>query len=139
MPSLPSARRNFRLVLGASVASSLGDNLHNLALPLLVLTVTGSSSQAGLVLALGTVAQLLGGPVAGAVVDRLERRSVLIWCDAGRALLVASLPFSLAIGEFHMTQIYIVTVLLGALTTLFRRPVTHCSRESWTPPNYRPH
>ncbi|GAA4607658.1 MFS family permease [Actinoplanes octamycinicus] len=120
----PSARplwrhRDFRLLLGGRLISQLGDQLQFLALPLLVVTLTGSSAQAGLVLGLQTVVYLGFGLVAGALADRWDRKATMIWCELGRALLTGSIPVAAAAGVLGMPQLFAVAVANGVLSTLF--------------------
>jgi MFS family permease len=56
-----------------------------IALPLLVLALTNSPAQAGLTAAARTMPYLVLGLPAGALIDRWDRRVVLMWCDLARA------------------------------------------------------
>ena len=56
---------------------------------------------------------------AGAWVDRLRRRPILIVGDLGRAISLASIPIAHALGVLSMPQLYIVGFLNGVLTVLF--------------------
>ncbi|GAA2483761.1 MFS transporter [Winogradskya humida] len=112
-------RRNFQLLIGGRLVSQLGDQLQFLALPLLVVALTGSATQAGVLLGLQTALYLGFGLVAGALADRWDRRTTMIWCEAGRAALTASIPVAAACGVLAMPQLYAVAVLTGALSTLF--------------------
>ena len=64
-------------------------------------------------------ATLLVGLVAGAWVDRLRRRPVLIWADLGRAVLLASIPVAFALGVLTYWQLLVVSGLAAILTTFF--------------------
>ncbi|RKN50943.1 MFS transporter [Micromonospora endolithica] len=112
-------RPDFRLLLGGRLVSQLGDSLQFLALPLLVIALTGSSTQAGLLLGLQTVVHLVFGLLAGALVDRWDRRTTMIWCEIGRGSLTATIPVAAAFGALGMPQLYAVAVLNGVLGTLF--------------------
>ncbi|SCG61896.1 MFS transporter [Micromonospora inositola] len=117
----PSVWRHldFQLLLGGRLVSQLGDQLQFLALPLLVVALTGSSTQAGLVLGLQTVVFLVFGLIAGALVDRWDRKAAMIICEIGRGLLVATVPVAAALGVLGMPQLYAVALLTGVLSTLF--------------------
>jgi MFS family permease len=97
----------------------MGTNVQFLALPLLVLALTGSPGQAGVVLGLHTLAVIALSLVAGVLVDRWNRKSTMIWCDAGRMLLTVSIPVGMWLGHLPMVQIYLVVTMLGALGTCF--------------------
>lgn len=62
---------------------------------------------------------LLFGLFAGVWVDRLARRPILIGCDVGRALLLASIPVAALWGRLTITHLAVVAFLGGALTVLF--------------------
>jgi len=110
---------DFRLLLGGRLVSQLGDSLQFLALPLLVIALTGSSAQAGLLLGLQTVVYLVFGLLAGALVDRWDRKKTMIWCEIGRSSLTATVPIAALFAMLGMPQLYAVAVLNGVLSTLF--------------------
>jgi MFS family permease len=110
---------DFRLLIGGRVVSQVGDQLQFLAVPLLVLALTGSAAQAGIVLGLQTVVTLAFGLVAGALADRWDRKRTMIACEIGRAVVTASVPIAAALGVLAMPQLYLVAVVNGVLGTLF--------------------
>lgn len=112
--------RNFRLLISGQLVSQLGNQLQSLALPLVVLAITGSAAQAGLLLGISTATYLLVGLVAGALVDRWNRKRTMIWCEIGRAALTASVPMAFLVGAVTMAQLYLVAVATGVLTVLFQ-------------------
>jgi MFS family permease len=112
-------QHDFRLLLGGRLVSQLGDSLQFLALPLLVITLTGSSTQAGILIGAQTVVYLLFGPLAGALADRWDRKATMIWCELGRAVVTASIPLAAAFGALGMPQLYAAALVNGALSTLF--------------------
>lgn len=85
-------RRSFTLFWAGQTLSFLGDGLSALAMPLLVLRATGSIAQMGIVSALAGAGQLAAGLVAGQIVDAVDRRRLMIFCELGRALLLAAVP-----------------------------------------------
>jgi MFS family permease len=112
-------QHDFQLLLGGRLVSQLGDQLQFLALPLLVVALTGSATQAGIVLGAQTLAYLVFGLMAGALADRWDRKAAMIWCDLGRGTLTATVPIAAAAGVLGMPQLYAVAVLNGVLGTLF--------------------
>jgi len=68
---------------------------------------------------MATLPFLLVGLPAGAWVDRLRKRHVLIAADAGRALLLASIPAAWWLSVLTMAQLYVVSLLAGILTVFF--------------------
>src|SRR5207244_11872124 len=86
------ARHRFAILLGGQTVSAFGDAFANVAMPLLVLRTTGSAGQMGVVVGLSLAFQLVGGVLAGPVVDRMDRRRLLIVCDCAQLALAGSIP-----------------------------------------------
>ena len=103
------------------VASAIGSQVSGLALPLLILALTHSPAKAGGLAALRGLPYLLLCLPAGALVDRWDPRRVMLWCDAGRALALGSVPLALALGQLTLTQLCIVTVIEGTLFVFFNQ------------------
>jgi MFS family permease len=112
--------RDFRLLWGGETVSELGSQITALAVPLVAVRVLHAGTfQVGALSAASTVAFLVVGLPAGAWVDRLRRRPVMIASDVGRALLLASVSVTAAFGVLDLAQLYVVTVLAGVLTVFF--------------------
>jgi dTMP kinase len=120
----------FRLWLSQAI-SSLGDWLGFLAITILAARVGGESSGAavGLVMAARIVPGFFLSPVAGVLVDRLDRRKVMIVCDLGRAVVVAFLPF-----VENVLGLVIISLLLE-IGTLFFGPAKEASVPNLVPPD----
>jgi MFS family permease len=118
-PSLWRHADFLKLWTGQTI-SELGSVVTRTAIPLVALLVLGAGplQMAGLVVA-GSLAILLVGFFAGAWVDRLRRRPLLIGTDAIRSLLLLSIPIAYAAGVLRMEQLYLVTFLEGCLGALF--------------------
>ena len=111
--------RDYLLLSSGQAVSSVGSAASQLALPLLILSLTRSPAQAGFVAALRSLAYLFLGLPAGALVDRWDRKRTMIVCDAGRALALGSIPLALALGHLTMAQIYLVSLIDGMLFVFF--------------------
>ena len=93
-PTRPLSRNsNFVLLVGGQFVSQMGDRLAMVAFPWLVYTTTHSAMSTGIVLALFTLPYVLFGAVAGGVLDRLDRRGVMVAADIIRGGLVLAVPF----------------------------------------------
>jgi MFS transporter, DHA3 family, macrolide efflux protein len=100
------------------VISSLGDRVHQVALVFLVARATnGSPFALGLVFAAMTVPTTLVGPVAGALVDRWNRKWVMVGSDLSRAAIVALIPAASGIG---VGLVVILVFALSAVSSFFR-------------------
>ena len=111
--------RDFRLLWIGSAISTLGSRVSGIAYPLLVLALTGSPANAGVVGFAGTLPYLLLQLPAGALVDRWNRKTVMVVCDVGRGLAIGSLIVSLFAGSLGLVQIIIVAFVEGSLTVFY--------------------
>jgi dTMP kinase len=102
----------FRL-FAAQFSSSLGDWIGLLAILALAQTVSGGTG-IGLVM----IARMLPGfvlaPVGGALIDRWDRRKVMVTCDLGRAVLLGLLPFF-----HHLIELVLISFLIEILTLMW--------------------
>ena len=111
--------RDFVLLWSGQAVSNVGSQVSLLAFPWLILSVTHSPFLAGLVSATRFLPYLLFGLVAGALVDRWNRKSVMIICDIGRALALGSIPVAYALGDLTGLQLFIVAFIEGTLFIFF--------------------
>jgi MFS family permease len=111
---------DFRKLWVGQTISQLGSVVTRTAVPLVALLVLGAgpTEMAFLVVA-ASLAVLLFGLVAGAWVDRLRRRPLLIWADALRALLLLSIPIAFAAHVLRMEQLYVVMFFTASLAAVF--------------------
>jgi MFS family permease len=100
--------------------SSLGSVVTRTAVPLVALLVLGAGPfEMALIIVSASLAVLLVGLFAGAWVDRLRRRPLLIGADAIRAVLLFSIPAAYLAGVLRLEQLYVVVFLEGCLGVLF--------------------
>ncbi len=108
-----------RLWTGQTV-SRFGSQVSLLAIPLIAITMLGATAfEVGALNAAEALPFLLIGLPAGAWVDRVRRRRVLVVADAGRAVALASIPVAAALGVLSLTQLYVVALVTGFLTVFF--------------------
>lgn len=101
----------FLVFWGGQALSNLGDSFALVALPLLVLEATGSVTQLGLVTATSGVSQFLAGMIAGSIVDRVDRKKFMIFCNGTRLILYGSIPCVWFLAGPQPWLIYIVAAL----------------------------
>ncbi|MFD8308851.1 MFS transporter [Streptomyces sp. NPDC059690] len=111
-------QRDFGVFWAAQTLSVLGDSFALIALPLLVLRATGSVAGMGLLTAVGGAAAVMAGVFAGVLVDRVDRRRLLITCDLVRMVLYGSIPLVWLSGP-RIWLLYAVLPLCEAVGTLF--------------------
>jgi MFS family permease len=100
--------------------SEIGSQVSLLALPTVAILVLGATPfQVGLLAACENLAFPVLGLVAGVYVDRLRRRPIMIACDVGRLLALASVPIAFALNVLSMPQLYAVALIAGVGTVFF--------------------
>lgn len=112
--------RDFLLLWTGTGLSFLGSRLSAAAYPLIVLWVTGSTPAAGLVAFAAQLPYLVVQLPAGILVDRVDRRRLLLWCDLGRLLAVGSIPLVMLVGGLSLVQLGVVAFVEGSLTVVYR-------------------
>ena len=106
--------RNFMLLWSGQLVSWVGTEVTGITLPLVVLALTGSPARAGLVAAVrGAIYVLLALP-AGALVDRWDRRRVMVLANTGSGLAMGSICAALFLGRLTLAQLYIAGAVEGA-------------------------
>jgi MFS family permease len=109
--------RSFSLLWIGQVVSLIGERIHVIALPFLVLQETRSALEVGLTFAATAAPNLVLGPLAGALVDRWDRRLTMIACDILRAVLLLAVPFAITV---DVALVYLLAFLIATVTLLFR-------------------
>ena len=125
--------RDYMLLWSGQALSDIGGAVSELAFPLLVLAVTHSPAQAGFVAALRALPATLFSLFAGVLVDRWDRKRVMLVCDTGRALSLASIPIAFALGHLTIWQLYITAFLEGTLMIVFSLAKTAAMSQVVTP------
>ena len=120
----PSAalRRNaaFVRLWSATTVSVFGSYVTRIALPFVaILVLRAGPFDVAILRSLELVAALVVGFAAGAWVDRLRRRPVMIWADLGRAVLLATIPIGYIGGWLTLGQVFAVAAAAAVLTTFF--------------------
>jgi len=111
--------RDFVLLQVGQTLSTIGSESTAIAYPLLVLAVTGSPAQAGVVGFARIVPWALFGVAAGVLADRLNRKRVMIVADVVRLVAVSSLVAALAAGHVSVLQIVLVAFVEGSMLVFF--------------------
>lgn len=117
--SLWSHRDFMRLWVGQSV-SLIGSNVSYLALPLTALMLLQATPfQIGIITMMSGLPYLLVSLPAGVIVDRSRKRTVLMVCDVGRALTLASVPAMALLDLLTIEQMYVVAAVSATLSVFF--------------------
>jgi len=108
----------FRRLWSAAAISAAGDQVSKLALPIIAIgTLHAGPFEVGLLLTVEQLPQLLFALIAGAWIDRLPKRRVLLICDAGRAAVLLLLPIGAAFDRITLPLLFVVGFVAGIFTT----------------------
>jgi MFS family permease len=112
--------RNFLTMWTGQSLSQFGEQISMLAIPVLaVLLLKATSFELGLLNAADTAAFLVVGLPAGAWIDRMRKRHVMIAADIVRALALATIPLLWMLGALQMWHVYVVALVVGIATVFF--------------------
>ncbi len=105
--------RTFYVVWSGQLVSLVGTNLTGFALAIFVFQETGSATQLAGILLASQLPQLLFTPIAGALVDRWDRRLAMILADAGAGLGTLAMALLLAVDSLQIWHLYIILSVSG--------------------------
>ncbi|MCW6006280.1 MFS transporter [Micromonospora sp. CPCC 205371] len=122
-PATPGSlwrNRGFNAFWASQILSVLGDTFTHLAVPLLVLDATGSVATAGLLTGIAGTTAVIAGVFAGVLVDRMNRRMLLIVSDIARMLLFAVIPIVWLAPHPPIWLLFVVLPLASAVGMVFQ-------------------
>ena len=108
--------RSYLLLLTGQVISQMGDRLAMVAFPWLIYARTGSTLGTGVILALYTLPYVLFGAFAGVVIDRFNKRTVMVIADVLRAGLIALVPIA---ASWSLPAVYVLSFLMASVAVFF--------------------
>jgi MFS family permease len=109
--------RNYALLWWGQLVSEMGNRFHWIAVSLWVYNLTGSASAVSFAISSMFAGSLVVGLWAGVLVDRLNRKAILVASDFARALLVALIPRLIHI---NIAYVYVDLLLISVATAFFR-------------------
>jgi MFS family permease len=116
--------RDYMLLWGGQTISTLGSAASTIVFPLLILDMTGSPAAAGLEGALAYLPYLLFSLPVGALIDRWNRKRVMMLSDLGRALALLSVPVAMMFGVLTVWQLYVNAFIEGTLFVFYNTAET---------------
>jgi MFS family permease len=112
--------RNFLTMWSGQALSQFGAQITELAIPVLaVLLLNATEWEVGVLTAANVAAVLVVGLPAGAWIDRMRKRHVMIWADLVRAMALGALPLLALLGVLQMWHVYVVALVMGVATVFF--------------------
>lgn len=107
-------QRNFMLLWSGQLISWMGTEVSSIALPLVVLALTGSPARAGMVAAIRGLTYVVWSLPAGALVDRWSRRLVMAVSNAGSGVAMGCIALLLKLHKLSLPELYLVCAVEGS-------------------------
>jgi MFS family permease len=111
----------FRNIWFAQLAAQLADKFLLFSLIILAYKISGGSTPVAITLLTYTVPAVLFAPPAGVIADRMDRKQIMMWCNFGRAAVVALIPLAALVpglkGDF--VHLLLITLVFSAVGQLF--------------------
>src|SRR5919109_1435029 len=122
-------KRALRYVFGANVISMLGSGMNSAAVAWFILQATHSERALGTLAVLQTIPAMLMLPFTGVIIDREDRRRLVMLLDAGRAVVIFIVAVLSLTGRVHVWQLYAMAMLVAAGFWMFWPTVTALIQE----------
>ena len=119
MRSGPLRHRWFALFTASVTSGSIGNEVQRIALPLLILDLTHDIGAAATLRVAQTIPYVLFGAIAGALIDRSDKRRLLAATTVGSMMLTAAIPISALTGHFSIPLLYVIAFGLGSLEVVW--------------------
>jgi MFS family permease len=123
--------RNYYLLLSGFFISTVGDWLYQLALPLLIYTLTHSAMSMALMYGIAYTPYLFLLPLGGVIADRIDRRRLLFWGDLSSAIIVGMLTLLVLIAVHSGWLIWVMYPIAFVLASV--PPIYHPAFQSYVP------
>ncbi len=115
---------NFALLWQGQFVSALGDTAYSIALGFWVLAATGSTALMGALMAATVLPRVLVSPFAGVLVDRGDRKWMLVAADAVRGVVVVAVAAAAFAGVVEVWMVFAAGVVLGICGAFFNPAVS---------------
>jgi len=122
-------QRGLRLIFAANLISMLGSGMNSAAVVWYILQATHSEMALGTVIILQTIPALLMLPFTGVIIDREDRRHLVMFLDASRAAIIATVALLALAGKVRLWELYLMNTLVAAGFWMFWPSVTALIQE----------
>src|SRR6202049_4764138 len=122
-------RRSLRFVFAANVISMLGSGMNAAAVAWYILEATHSEMALGTFAVLQTLPAMLMLPFTGVMIDREDRRRLVMWLDALRAIVIVAGSILAFRGHVQVWQLYLMNTLVAAGFWMFWPTITALIQE----------
>jgi MFS family permease len=122
-------QRPLRFVFAANLVSMLGSGMNSAAVAWYILQATHSEVALGTLAVLQTIPAMLMLPFTGVIIDREDRRRLVMWLDAVRAVIIVTVAFLAFRHRVQLWQLYLMNTLVAAGFWMFWPTITALIQE----------
>src|SRR5216684_442387 len=122
-------QRPLRFVFAANVISMLGSGMNSAAVAWYILEATHSEMALGTFAVLQTIPAMLMLPFTGVLIDREDRRRLVMWLDAARAVIILTVSILAFVGKVKVWELYLMNTLVAAGFWMFWPTITALIQE----------
>jgi MFS transporter, DHA3 family, macrolide efflux protein len=115
---------NFLLLWQGQLVSAIGDVVYELALGFWIFAMTGSSGLMGGLMAASVIPRVIVGPFAGVIVDRSDRKWLLVLMDAVRGVVVLGVALAALFGVAQIWMVFAAGVIIGLCASFFNPSIS---------------
>ncbi len=126
---LQKRSRSLRFVFAANVISMLGSGMNSAAVAWTILQRTHSEMALGTFAALQTIPAMLMLPFTGVIIDREDRRMLVMWLDAGRAVVILTVTVLAFLHRVQVWELYLMNTMVAAGFWMFWPTITALIQE----------
>src|ERR1700678_2076584 len=113
--------RGMRLIFIANLISMIGSGMNSAAVIWYILQATHSEVSLGTLIALQTLPSLVLLPFTGVLIDREDRRHLMMWLDAARGVIIFTVAMLVLTHRVHLWHVYLMNVLVAIGFWMFFR------------------
>lgn len=114
-------QKDFFLLMLGKLVSLIGSEMQGFALSLYVLKITGSATKFASVLSITLIPKLILGPIAGVIIDWIDRKKVIVYLDMLSGIIIGIYAVLYIVnGELSLGGIYVLAVLLSFISLIFQ-------------------
>jgi len=122
-------KRGLRFIFAANLVSMLGSGMNSAAVAWFVLQATHSEMALGILTVLQTIPAMLLLPLTGVIIDREDRRRLVMMLDAARAIIILTVSILAFTGRVRVWEIYLMNTLVAAGFWMFWPTITALIQE----------
>lgn len=115
---------NFVLLWQGQLVSALGDRMYEIALGFWILAVTGSTALMGTLMAASMIPRIVISPAAGVIVDRTDRKKIIVMMDLIRGIFITFIGVAAIFGFIQVWMVFAAGIALGTCDAFFNPSVS---------------